>query len=135
MKRSRPAVVVPRVITGCVPCAINSTAAGRVSELLVAADLIARGWHVFFPLDYRKGHDLIACGNGRIVSFEVRSGHRGKTGRLCFQRNHIMRSDHYAVAVTGEPVAYEPALENLGDIDYRRRDHRPIPADPKPMEA
>lgn len=123
-KRDKPSVIVPRLITGGVPVRVNTVAAGRVSELLVAADLVARGWHVFMPIDYRKGHDLVACGNGRLATFEVRSGRRGKAGGVVFLRNRVMLSQHYAVVVTGEPVTYEPPLEDLGPIDYRRRDQK-----------
>lgn len=125
-RRRRPGkapVNVPRLITGGVPLQINSTATGRVAEILVMADLIARGWHVYAPLlDSRRGHDLIACGNGRMVSFEVRSGRRRPSG-VKFDRDMVVRSDHYAIVVTGEPVAYDPPLEDLGEIDYRRWRH------------
>lgn len=101
----------PRVQTGGVEVAINQTVAGTISELLVAADLMARGWHVFLPVIASKGHDIIASKNGHLATIEVRSAHRNSAGKLIFGRKPDCESDHYGLVVTGEPVEYDPPLE------------------------
>ena len=53
-----------RVITGGVDTPINHTVAGTICELLVAADLMARGYQVFLPVIPSKGHDIMS-GQGR----------------------------------------------------------------------
>lgn len=89
---------------------ISHSATGSVSELLVAADLMARGWSVFFPL-YRARSDLIATSSdGQTVKrFEVRSGKR-KGEVLVYNRKPTDAQDHYAVVMAGEPVVYVPPL-------------------------
>lgn len=89
---------------------ISSSATGSVSELLVAADLMSRGWSVFFPL-YRARSDLIATSkNGETIKrFEVRSGKR-RAGEMVYARKPTDAQDHYAVVLPGEPVKYVPPL-------------------------
>jgi hypothetical protein len=88
-----------------------TSAVGSVSELLVAADLTARGWSVFFPL-FRARCDLIACSwdAGIVRRFEVRSGKR-RNGTAGFQKTSNDVCDHYAIVISGEPIIYEPELE------------------------
>lgn len=99
-----------RVTTGGVQHAINHTVAGTIAELLAAADLMARGWVVFVPVVKSKGHDLIACRDGEIATFEVRSAYRNAAGKLIFNKKADCASKYYALVITGEPVTYEPQL-------------------------
>lgn len=109
--RNRPAPPSkPRLLTGGVPVQVSSAVVGKVSEVLVAADLMARGWHVYLPLVHRNGHDVIATSDGRIITVEVRSAYRTQTGNISFTRTRGCKSSHYALVVTGEPVLYEPEL-------------------------
>lgn len=100
----------PRIQTGGVSVPINTSVAGSIAEMLVAADLMARGWHVYMPVLVSRGHNIIACEGGRIATFEVRSAHRNAAGKLIFGRKSDCVSDHYALVVTGEPVIYDPAI-------------------------
>jgi hypothetical protein len=100
----------PLVITGGVQTHLNSKVAGKISELLVATDLMARGWQIYFPLNPNSTHDLVATFKGNILSFEVRSAYRIKTGRLTYQKKSNSAANHYALVVTGEPIQYLPPL-------------------------
>lgn len=99
-----------RILTGGVPQQVNASVAGTIAELLVAADLMARGWCVFMPIIASKGHDLIATQDGTLITVEVRSAYRNAAGSLIYGRKPDCKSSHYGLVVTGEPVAYEPDL-------------------------
>lgn len=99
-----------RVMTGGVSAPINASVAGTIAELLVAADLMARGWQVFMPLIASKGHDLIAAKADRLITVEVRSAYRNSAGRLIYARKPDCSSSHYAAVITGEPVHYDPDI-------------------------
>ena len=102
----------PRLVTGGIPVSrVSPSVAGKISELLVAADLMARGWQVFFPVYSNKGHDIVAIKNDKIITVEVRSGSKSKTGLVSCYKRPEDHSDHYGIVATGEPVHYEPALD------------------------
>lgn len=101
----------PRIQTGGIMAKVNHSVAGTISELLVAADLMARGWQVFLPVIASRGHDVIATKDGKIATFEVRSAHRNATGTIKFARKADCLSDYYGLVITGEPVAYEPDID------------------------
>src|SRR5690348_11864141 len=62
----------PHLLTGGIAQPLNSSVTGKVSELLVAADLLARGWQVFLPVIATKGHDLVATHRDRVITIEAR---------------------------------------------------------------
>lgn len=91
---------------------ISSGNSGRICELLVAADLMARGWKIFFPLNGHGPHDLIASKKYILKSFEARAARRSKNGAILFKKDAERdRSDHYALVVRGEPVIYDPDID------------------------
>ncbi len=97
--------------TGGVQMMISQTTAGTIAELLVAADLMARGWTPFFPLMRTTIFDLIAGdANGRVLTIEVRSAKRRPDGSLAYGRKTGSPANHHALVITGEPVAYLPEL-------------------------
>ncbi len=95
---------------------------GTISELIVASDLMLRGYEVFRALSPASSCDLLAMGSDGILRIEVRTGcFNPATGRVSWSRNttmsHGKRSDadldHYAVVTyqDGVPViTYEPAI-------------------------
>jgi hypothetical protein len=96
-----------------------------VSELLAAADLLARGYTVYAPLNRHAGHaDLIALprgGGDGPITLEVRSGHRNpNTGTTTWNRFPRNNADHYAVVVTGEVVVYEPPIPEVPPMAFMR---------------
>lgn len=104
----------PRVSTGGILVPINHTAAGLIGELLVAADLTARGYVAFIPLTRNAECDLIAMSkDGRLEKIEVRCGKRTPAG-ITYNRKPEGTHDRYAIVITGEPVIYKPDLPNEG---------------------
>lgn len=104
----------PRVITGGIPTRVSHTVCGTISELLVAADLMARGYKAYMPLVRQRSHDIIAVSPyGEILTFEVRSGkHRADgEGYTFMSKGKDMSSAHYAIVITGAPVIYSPELD------------------------
>lgn len=105
----------PRVITGGVPSVVSHTVCGTISELLVAADLMARGYKPYMPLVRQRGHDLIAVSpGGEILTIEVKSGKARATGEgysYLHKGERQNQSTHYAIVITGSPVVYEPELD------------------------
>lgn len=112
-----------------VAVALNPNESGRVGELVVAADLISRGFTVYAPLLSRLGAaDIIAVHRTdpdyRPVRFEVRVGSRNMNGVLRFNRRDALRADYYAIVVHGEPVMYEPELPLYGTREAATMIHR-----------
>jgi hypothetical protein len=105
-----PYNIVPRIITGGVRVNVNAYTAGTVSELLVAADLLARGWYPYRPIIRNRGHDLIATRGDEIITIEVRSGRRVKGGGISFAQLPRDRSQFYGVVCIAESVVYLPDL-------------------------
>jgi hypothetical protein len=105
----------PRIITAVPFGHVTNAATGTVSELIAAADLLARGWNVFFPMTRTSKHDLIITDRDgeRVLRIEVKSGYRKASGALQFQKQSKANCDHYAIVVTGEPVNYQPELPIL----------------------
>lgn len=105
---------IPRVVTSGVVSLVGSSIAGTIGELLVAADLMARGLFVFFPLVRTAVYDLIACtaDGSTTIRIEVRCGTRNTMGSLSFSKTPTRAGshDHYAIVVAGEPVVYQPPL-------------------------
>ncbi|MGC8534908.1 MAG: winged helix-turn-helix domain-containing protein [Rhizomicrobium sp.] len=98
------------------PC--STYVAAAVSELMVASDLLARGWHPFLPIVKNSHVDLMATDrNGeRPITVEVRSGKR-IGGRMVYQKKTDSRAHHIAVVVMNEPTRYEPDLPDAKVLD------------------
>lgn len=92
---------------------VDHLTAGLIGELLVAADLAARGYVVFAPLQRHLGSaDLVAVpkAGARAITFEVRCGRRRADGSVAYRKDRHDRCDHYAAVASGAPVVYEPPL-------------------------
>lgn len=109
-KKHRP----PRsqVLGEIAPGRISTGSAGTATELLVAADLAARGWHVFLPVIRTTRCDIVVVSpdGRRVLRIEVRPGKRLPSGVITFARKRDPEHDHYAVALQGEPILYEPEI-------------------------
>ncbi len=90
---------------------ITASAAGTISELMVAADLTTRGWTVFFPLVRTAKCDLLvlSADGTQTRRIEVRSGKRFRTS-LAYNAKPTDTRDHYAIVLSGEPVIFNPPL-------------------------
>lgn len=100
---------VQRIVTGGIP-ETTRIAVGAASEMLAAADLLARGWQVYIPIRRDRHHDLIACKGRLTISIEVKSGYRADSGTVRYMKSGRNHSDHHAVVLLGEPVVYFPEL-------------------------
>lgn len=109
-KRRPPRPPEARVMTGGQMVPLSHVAAGVVGELLVAADLAARGWLPFLPAIRHRGCDLLALSRdgSTVERIEVRCGARRPDGRIIYNRPNKEKSDRRAVVITGEPVLYYP---------------------------
>lgn len=103
----------PRIMveTGADVDAVSATVAGTIAELVVAADLMARGWQVFFPIVRTTKCDLLATDKTgeRVIRVEVRSGRRVGEAITFYKKVNAV-CDHYAIVIPGEPVTYKPEL-------------------------
>jgi hypothetical protein len=97
-----------RIVTGGTDVSITMIAAGTIGELLVAADLTARGYTVYAPICRHRAHaDLIALRRGAEespITIEVRCGRRSRAGGVVWSRNVESKATHHAIVMTGEPV-------------------------------
>lgn len=110
--KRRKKSIKTRVVTGGVSKPINETTAETIAEMLVAADLMARGWQVYIPLVVHRGHDLIGLMGDRMATFEVRSAYRSTVGNgLSWNKTSSDKSEYYALVITGETVTYVPDLD------------------------
>lgn len=101
---------------------LSPTACGTVAELVAAADLTARGWHVFAPIvRVASSCDLVAIARdgSKVLRIEVRPGRRNGD-KITFLQKVDAAHDHYAIVIAGEPVSYKPALPDSG-VPYARR--------------
>jgi len=107
---AEPRTVDPKHVIPGNQTKVSTAVSGSISELMVATDLMARGWKIFFPL-FRAHSDLIAqSSDGTVLKrFEVR-GARRKDGQIVFSRKPEDQCDHYAAVIAGEPIRYFPPL-------------------------
>lgn len=98
--------VNPHVGTLC------SGSIGALGELVVAIDLLKRGFEVFRAISPASTCDLAVLRDGKLLRIEVRTGHRTATGTLMFRRSGTDQRDHYAVVIhaDGPAIHYEPPL-------------------------
>ena len=87
---------------------------GAISELVVACDLMKKGYEVFRALSASCSCDLAVLKGGDLIRIEVRTGVPARSGEgFYFPKNKIEgRTDHYAVVV-GEMIHYLPPLTPL----------------------
>lgn len=85
---------------------------GTIGELVVAADLMRRGYEVFRALSPACSSDLIILVGCRAIRIEVRTGYTTTKG-VSWSREKF-RADVFAVVLhDSSPVIYEPSLESL----------------------
>jgi hypothetical protein len=102
-----PEVRAPILATG----SVNHTICGAISELLVAADLMTRGFRVYTPIARQRSHDLIAVNAaGETLTIEVRSAKRKPDGKVAVTHKDKCASQFLAWVITGEPIRYRPDL-------------------------
>lgn len=98
------------------PVPINTGVIGAMSELVVSADLLRRGFYVFRSLSQSSPCDLIALrDNNHVLRIEVSTAWEGSNGKLYTSKNRA--SEKYDVLALVLPqtnaVTYEPTIEHV----------------------
>ncbi len=83
---------------------------GAISELIVSADLMKKGFHVFRALSPACPFDLYAMRNHKTFDIEVRTTTRNLNGEIhgCRQKS----GGHYFAFVVNGEIIYDPAINN-----------------------
>lgn len=86
---------------------------GATSELVVATDLLKRGYHVYRSLASASPFDLIAYKNGSSIKIEVKTSRLLKNGAYQIISHPHSEHDILALVVDGV-IVYRPALPESG---------------------
>jgi len=83
---------------------------GAIAELVVATDLLKKGYDVFRALSPHCSCDLAILKNRKLYRIEVRNGYRLKNGKTCCTNKHI-NADILALYIRVENlIIYTPEL-------------------------
>lgn len=80
-------------------------------ELIAAADIIARGHHVFRSMTPTGPCDLIALVHGKAIRIEVRSANETRNGSIRGNCETVHEVDVFAFVLPDHRVVYDPPLE------------------------
>jgi hypothetical protein len=108
---------------------------GAASELLVAADLIQRGFAVFRSVSPAAPFDLIAAAGETLIRVEVRTVAERADGTLVPNVTPLDCCDLYAfVGTTGRRIEYavpDDARSTVGRFLKRSERRRHVPVEPE----
>lgn len=104
---------------------------GAISELLVAADLLDKGFDVFRALSQHASCDLIALdADGSVSRIEVRTANRRRgiesNGQVIPNCRPTDKCDLYAFVTDGDVIEYVTPEEAVEMRDPRRSRLRPV---------
>lgn len=101
-----------RVVVDGEGAPLNAVTNGTIGELLAAADLMARGYAVFWPLTRQTKCDLVITSKDgtRVERIEVRCA-RANGDHVAFHPKDNPIHERYALIVTGKPVQYVPPFD------------------------
>ncbi len=85
---------------------LNSGALGAVSELLVCADLISKGFQVFRSVAQSSDADILAERPGKIYRFEVRTGKYSLLGNVTYPSSNTKGKSVIAVTLSDRKIHY-----------------------------
>jgi hypothetical protein len=89
---------------------IPSSTVGAISEILVSADLLKKGYEVFRAMSPSCSCDLAVLKDGKLKRIEVRTGKRIRNGKIYASKDGF-RADIFATVVHKENIiTYEPKL-------------------------
>lgn len=88
---------------------------GSMSELRIAADLLARGYYVFRSLSPNSPCDIIAMGNGNTIRIEVTTAVINWDGTLgaAKKRESYVYDVRAIVSYDGSRIEYRPAIPDI----------------------
>lgn len=101
----------------CIPGTIHTGTVGRISELLVATDLLMKGYEVFEAVSPCAGCDLIAIKEKKIYRIEVRTGRKNAgDGKITYSkgRRDLGKQDTFAIVVSPQKIIYDPPVFERG---------------------
>ena len=110
---------------------ISRTTVGAMGELIVAADLMERGYNVFRSMSPSAPFDLVAQSGDNLFKIEVRTATKSTVGTVGFSMTETDECDYYAAILHGEGIIYEPAgyAEQMRILDpnwKRKRSLTPV---------
>lgn len=79
---------------------------GSWGELIVAADMMRRGWKVFRAVTPSSPCDMVAFKKDRIVRVEVTLARRGRTGKVYFPAHNEDNYDVLALVFPDSSIEY-----------------------------
>ena len=88
---------------------ISSGTVGAISEIMISADLMKKGYAVFRALSPACFCDVIAIKDKKILRVEIRTGYMAKNGKIFFPRNTHGEIDIFGI--------YERALNECSYYD------------------
>lgn len=85
---------------------------GALSEIVIASDLMRRGYHIFRAMSPASPFDLVAVNNDQMLRIEVRTGKIQANGDAActFTNQDEGRSDVLAIVLMGTEIVYWPPL-------------------------
>jgi len=93
---------------------LSNGVVGAISELMVASDLLVKGFEVFRSVSPACSCDIVALKEGKLKRIKVRTAYRNSvSNKLYFCKNETdTLCDHYAAVIqeTGE-IVYVPELD------------------------
>jgi len=90
---------------------LSTGTVGAIGELMVASDLMQRGYHVFRALSPNAPCDIVAFRAAESpIKIEVKTGSRRPDGTLAYP-NPQHPFDVLAVALVGGEVVYQPPID------------------------
>jgi hypothetical protein len=91
------------------PKGMATATTGTVSELVVAVDLLRRGFSVFRAMSPACNCDLAVLSDGRLCRVEVKTAYITKSGELTHPTVDCSRFDVLAL-VRGDLISYRPSI-------------------------
>lgn len=88
---------------------ISPGTVGAIAELIVAVDLMKKGYHVFRSMSPSCPYDLITFRGEEIKRLEVKTAYKTLSGKLYHPKLRNQTFDHLALVV-GTEITYMPAL-------------------------
>jgi hypothetical protein len=83
---------------------------GAISELIVCADLLRRGFAVFRAVAQSCPCDIAVLKEGKVLRIEVTTGTLSPMGKLMFAPHNSENYDVLAIVVNGT-ITYKPEVQ------------------------
>ena len=88
---------------------LTSSDHGAVNELVVAIDLMSKGYKIFRAINPNTPFDLVAYKDSKLYKIEVRTGSLNKDGGLNYRKKDRDDADIYAWVIS-PTIIYDPNI-------------------------